>query len=293
MKRIFSRSIAPALLAALALVFSAGCAKEKPAAENANPEEELYSPVKVAELYLASYQFGQVESVAGYFSKELPADIVNKYISDFSKKYEVGRYKTKQLSADDTTAAVKVVYTYNEKGQIRPVGTKPKYFDVTLKLVRENKVWKLRNTGSPATDKKIEENIFLKCLNTIMDITVAQEKVRSVKDSYSSSLAELMRVVPFDEFACNELSVSDADENGFNVVATTKNLVPCEIKGNTDEHFPMEYDECELMKLPKLPAPAAKTPPPSEKITIDVVKETAEGEPAATEEHPAAHAESH
>lgn len=237
-KEFFKRLV----LVAVIITTMAGCTQEKP--QTSIPGAEIYSPEKIASMYISSLQMNQFENISLYFSKMVDGSIIDKYAKSFCDSVQVGQFKTKNISGDDNNATVQVVYNYTEKSASSSADMKKKYKTVTMKLVKEDGIWKIRTTGIDDTDQAIEKEIFLECMNTVMDVTIAQEKIRSTKDVYSSSLSELLKVVAFKESQCSELSIDNADENSYLVKATTKNLKPCSITADTDSHHPEAYDEC-------------------------------------------------
>lgn len=239
MKKILSGKLA---IAAAIIITLAGCAAEKP--KTSIPGAELYSPEKIASMYISSLQMNQLENISLYFSKAVDPEIANKSAKSVADSIQIGQFKSKQISGDDNSASVQVVYNYVEKSADLSASRKKKYSTVNMMMLKEDGVWKIRTTGLADADNEIEQRIFLQCLNTVLDVTIAQEQLRGGRDEYTSRLTELQKKINFDESACGELSVAHADESSFQIVAKTKNLKPCDITANTDSHTPESYQEC-------------------------------------------------
>jgi hypothetical protein len=227
-------------------LFLAGCSNPPKPEEVPTAGEE--TPSKTVELLFSAFTFGDMTGTGKLFSKKIPSDMASKFTRDFFKKHAIDQFKPKVVSQDKKTAVVKVIYSYlpkDEKGE--PVDTAKKKVELkTMGLVKEGDSWKIRKTGFPDFDEKVEENIFYECMNIVMDVTIAEEKLRQLpdRDAYTNELALLNKILPINEAACKSISVTDADGQSYLVVATSRNTPPCNIEANTDMHKPEKFEDC-------------------------------------------------
>lgn len=231
------------LVVAAAIVFAvAGCAPEPP--KTSIPGAELYSAEKIAGMYISSIQLNQLDNIELYFSKAVDPKIVKQSAQALYDSTQIGQFKSKQISGDKENALVEIVYNYSGKNADSGPTKDKQYATLQMKMVKEDGSWKIRTTGIPETDQAIENQIFLQCLNTVLDATIAEERIRARTDVYSSRVTDLQRAVKFDDKNCSELTIGSADETSYQILAKTKNLKPCDITANTDIHTPETYQGC-------------------------------------------------
>jgi hypothetical protein len=225
-------------------LMTAGCSNAPD--PNAIPGGESLQPKDIVDRLFAAFQFNDMTGAEKYFSSEMPGKVAKGFINDFSKTHAIAQFKTQIVSSNKTNAVVKVIYSYDRKDAKTGEITSPKKI-VELKqmeLVREDKYWKIRRTGFDKYDMKVEESLFYKCLNTVMDITIAEEKLHQRRPTYSNSMMALEKVYPIDESACADIRIEQQGKTAYWVIAHTRNYVPCEITGNTDKHSPAKFEEC-------------------------------------------------
>ncbi|HOX28691.1 MAG TPA: hypothetical protein PLQ76_05995 [bacterium] len=233
-----------AVLSAVLLIFAAGCA---PKTENKVDEQQTVklAPAQVVEKLFSSLQSSQPEALNDLFASELSGRFSRKFYSEFTSDKSLGLFKAMLLNSDGKTASVKVIYNYLKKApKTGELGDKKIIDRRFMELVKEKGYWKIRRTGYELFDEEVEKNLFLKCLNTVMDITIAEEKIRQGRDTYSNSLATLLKVYPVNEKECKSILINNANDKSYLVTAVTRNYEPCTITGNTDVHSPERFEEC-------------------------------------------------
>lgn len=224
-----------------------GCSKKPSPEEEVLVSEAEAAPNKTLERLFTSLQFEDIEGAETNFSKQVPVELAKKFIGDFNKKRKLGEFKTLTSEKTKSTATVEFIYNYQEKD--------PKTGELDLKrivergemfLVREGKEWKIRRTGNEDFDESVEKSLFYSCLSAVMDVTIAEEKLRlqPKRKSYSNNLAGLMKIYPINETACRSITIDEAGRRTYLVVAMTRNTKPCRIEANTDVHTPEKYEEC-------------------------------------------------
>ncbi len=227
------------------LVFAAGCAKAPE--KGVIPGAEGLPPDKIVERLFAAFQFSEIEGAEKYFATEIPEDMASGFVKDFFSKHRVGEFRTKPLSVDKTNAVVKVSYIYTPKDPKTgedAENAKKAIDSKQMQMVKEGEYWKIRRTGFKDFDQRMEKHLFMNCLNSVMDATIAEEKLRQARPTYSNSVGALMKYYKFDDAACKDMRIEDANKKTYMIIANTRNTVPCEITGNTDRHFPQRYEDC-------------------------------------------------
>ena len=233
--------LAVVLLLAAAAGCSGGGGDEEPAAVD---RMSGMSPDKVVQKLFSEFQFANYDEAGMYFSESLSDETVVGFLDWLQENRTVGRFWTAVTKEGTEEAVVMVKYNYNPKNNRGLITSQKEVDEIEIHLARENDVWKIRTLGIEAFDEHAERDVFLNCLNAVMDATIAQEKIRKERDAYSDSRAALMTAHPIDEFACREITIREAGEEDFLISAVTENLEPCEIIANTDEFQPATYEEC-------------------------------------------------
>jgi hypothetical protein len=244
MNRKLAKRLGWAALPVLIAFVFCGCAT-KPAADKPAGMEKL-TPDKVVERLFSSFQFADLAGVNELFSSVLPEKTVKEYVADFTGAHNVSEFKAKTVSSDKNDAVVKVIYRYSKKDPKTGVVdySKPVVELKRMELVKEGDYWKIRRVGIGKYDDMVEKALFYECLNAVMDATIAEEKVRQGRPTYTDSVSMLQKVFPVKDSACSEFRIQDAGKKSYMIVAETRNYTPCEITGNTDAHSPRRFEEC-------------------------------------------------
>ncbi|MFA6450744.1 MAG: hypothetical protein WCX65_14820 [bacterium] len=242
MLRKFAQMLGMVMLPVCLII--AGCAA--PPEKGAIPGAENLPPNEMVDRLFAAIQFNELESAENYFTSQAPENLAKKFIADFAKTRAIGQFKTKTISVVKNKAVVKALYNYDKKDpKTGEITTTKKIEELKqFEMVKEGKYWKIRRTGFPAFDMKVEESLFYDCLNTVMDITIAEEKLHQRRPTYTDSIAALNKVYKINDAACANIRIEQAGKTTYWVVARSRNLIPCEITANTDKHSPMSFDEC-------------------------------------------------
>ena len=253
----------------LSAVLLAGCSG-KNNADMEIPEYLRQAPDKLVKQFMSDIQFQNIEKLDLYFSKEIPEKTRKSVGSIITGRKRIGRYETDLRtpvdgSREGQTVLVQLIYSFTDPEAA--YGASKKTVEKTaVKLKLENGLWKIRTLGMREIDELIENDVFLDCLDAVMDATIAQEKVRFNKTSYASSIADLMKVYNINEMACDELTIEDAGAESYLLVAKTRNTVSCLITADTDSHKPESYEDCNS------PLPTPKTAPAASATATQAVK---------------------
>jgi len=238
----------------LLAAFIAGCSgggRDKQ--EEAKMRLTGLAPDKLVTQLFSTFQFADYDEAYIYFSKDISEKVIDGFLSWLREDRSIGRFWTALVHQDADTATVMVKYNYNPKNlDTGFIVRENKVAETEIHLVKENGIWKVRSMGIEQFDKRAENDIFLGCLNAVMDATIAQEKIRMQRDSYTDNLASLLKTYSIDEMACEQITIEEAGEEDYLIGAVTRNMVPCIITANTDGYQPASYEECEsTMYLPE------------------------------------------
>lgn len=242
-------------VAVAVLIALAGCAGKEEPDPRAVPGGEDFSPERIVERVMTALQMGDTAGMPAYFARDVDPKLVNDFIKNVNSEISVDRYKALPESSSDNKADVKVYYQYQAKQDgVVPRGAKKQVAEKQFELVKEDDVWRVRRTGFEDFDRKVEERLFMQCLNSVMDATIAEEITRRLRGEYAGSIAALLKVMPeLEEEACDELNIEKAGESSYLITAKTLNYDPCMIAANTDSYAPRSYRECPSFEMDSIP----------------------------------------
>lgn len=208
------------------------------------------SPVKVMNKFFEGWKNKDKKLLKSLFYSKIPDKIVNDYINELFSIEVLLKYKiSKKVTYNDGLAEVKTKFLFM---QVKPENNlidkdiaKKVQKTQNFILKEENSIWKIRQFNEN-WDKKVEDAIFLDCLEVLMDFSIALESFRKKNNSYTEDL-ELLDFTKKPKFSfCKTIPKIKVEKTKYLISAITNNLTHCELIVTPSSYYPKSYDKCSL-----------------------------------------------
>lgn len=208
------------------------------------------SPKKIMKKFFEGWKKKDKKILKPLFYSKIPAKIVDDYINELFSVETLLKYKiSKKVIYNDDLAEVKTKFLFmqvkpkndlNDKEIAKKVQKSQNFI-----LKQENSIWKIRQFDEN-WNKKIEEAIFLDCLDVLMDTSIALESFRKKHNTYTEDL-ELLDLTKKTNFSlCKTKPKIKTEKTKYLISAVTNNITYCEIVVTPSSYYPKSFDECKL-----------------------------------------------
>ncbi len=245
-----TKKVTSAITAAAAMLIIAGCSQAPPPISpyaRDIPNGRAMSPERIADNLFAAIKYKDEEGVCRFFSSQVP-DKVCEEVQAIIEKKTIGWYHATPVEKRTDSATVKVSYEYSAQ---KAGGGKGDFVmaksSMTFSLIPEDGVWKIRTTGIREIDEAANQYLFTKCLNTVLDASIGQEKYRYHNEKYSETVGQLVDQYPplkDSEKMCKSLRVEKAEIEQYEIIGIANTVPPCFITADQDGFTPQKYSAC-------------------------------------------------